>query len=57
MKKIIQHFLRVILQTIALLFLSAAAFAQTAVTGKVTDSKDGTPVAGVTVQVKVQQLL
>ncbi|GAB2838760.1 SusC/RagA family TonB-linked outer membrane protein [Ferruginibacter profundus] len=52
MKKIIPHFLRIIPQTIALLCLSVVAFAQTAVTGKVTDSKDGTPVSGVTVAVK-----
>lgn len=41
---------------LSLLFLmlafSPAAFAQNVVTGKVTDSKDGTPVAGVTVTVK-----
>lgn len=35
-----------------LLAFSPAAFAQNVVTGKVTDSKDGTPVAGVTVTVK-----
>jgi len=52
MKKVIQNFLRIIPQTIALLCLSVVAFAQTAVTGKVTDSKDGTPLPGVTVQVK-----
>ena len=32
--------------------LSVTSFAQTSVTGTVTDSKDGTPVAGVTVSVK-----
>jgi iron complex outermembrane receptor protein len=52
MKKVIPNFLRIIPQTIALLCLSVVAFAQTAVTGKVTDSKDGTPIPGVTVQVK-----
>jgi TonB-dependent starch-binding outer membrane protein SusC len=52
MKKIIPHFFRVVPQTIALLCLSIAAFAQTAVTGKVTDSKDGSPAVGVTVTVK-----
>ena len=40
------------MQTFALVLLSAAAFAQTAVTGKVTDSKDGTAVEGATVSVK-----
>lgn len=35
-----------------MILLSVAAFSQNAVTGKVTDSKDGTPVAGVTVTVK-----
>jgi TonB-dependent starch-binding outer membrane protein SusC len=39
-------------QTIALLLITSAAFAQTVVTGKVTDSKDGLPVPGVTVSVK-----
>ncbi len=33
-------------------FLSVAAFSQNAVTGKVTDSKDGTPVSGATITVK-----
>ncbi|MBL7701997.1 MAG: SusC/RagA family TonB-linked outer membrane protein [Ferruginibacter sp.] len=32
--------------------LSLAAFSQNAVTGKVTDSKDGTPIAGATITVK-----
>jgi len=52
MKKSIQQFFRVCIQTFALLILSVAAFAQTAVTGKVTDSKDGSPLEGVTVTVK-----
>ncbi|MGC4101215.1 SusC/RagA family TonB-linked outer membrane protein [Ferruginibacter sp.] len=52
MKKNIQLFFRVFLQTFALLILSVAAWAQTAVTGKVTDSKDGSPLPGVTVTVK-----
>ena len=38
--------------TFVLVLLSAAAMAQTVVTGKVTDSKDGSPVAGATVFVK-----
>jgi TonB-linked SusC/RagA family outer membrane protein len=33
-------------------FMSVAAFSQNAVTGKVTDSKDGTPVAGATITLK-----
>ena len=33
-------------------FLTLAAFSQNAVTGKVTDSKDGTPVTGATITVK-----
>ncbi|MBK7306817.1 MAG: TonB-dependent receptor plug domain-containing protein [Chitinophagaceae bacterium] len=33
-------------------FLTLAAFSQNAVTGKVTDSKDGTPVAGATITLK-----
>lgn len=52
MKKVIPFFFRAVSQTIALLVVSVVAFAQTAVTGKVTDSKDGTPVTGVTVLVK-----
>jgi TonB-dependent starch-binding outer membrane protein SusC len=40
------------MQTIAMVLLSAVAFAQTAVSGKVTDSKDGSAVAGATVAVK-----
>ena len=35
-----------------MILLSLAAFSQNVITGKVTDSKDGTPVAGVTVTVK-----
>jgi TonB-linked SusC/RagA family outer membrane protein len=52
MKKIIPHFFRIVPQTIAMLCLSIAAFAQTAVTGRVTDSKDGSPAVGVTITVK-----
>jgi len=52
MKKINKQFCRVMAQTIAMLFLTAAAFAQTEVTGKVTDSDDGSPLAAVTVTVK-----
>ena len=48
--------MRRIPQTLLVLFslmlLSGAAFSQSSVTGKVTDSKDGSPAAGVTVTVK-----
>lgn len=40
------------MQTIAFLLLSVAATAQNVVSGKVTDSKDGSPVPGVTITVK-----
>ncbi len=39
-------------QTVAFLLIGTAALAQSTVTGKVTDSKDGMPVPGVTVAVK-----
>lgn len=52
MKKINKQFCRVMTQTIAMLFLTAVAFAQTEITGKVTDSDDGSPLAAVTVTVK-----
>ncbi len=55
MKKVKRNFLKFFAQTLALLFLSVVAFAQTAVTGKVTDSKDGSPKSGVTVTVKGTQ--
>ena len=55
MKKSLNFYKR-LSETIALSFvfilLSVAASAQTAVTGKVTDSKDGSPLAGVTVTAK-----
>ena len=43
---------QVLLVSFSLLMLSLTALAQNAITGKVTDSKDGSPVAGVTVTVK-----
>jgi TonB-dependent starch-binding outer membrane protein SusC len=52
MRKFTKQFYRIFMQTIAMVLLSAVAFAQTAVSGKVTDSKDGSPVAGATVTVK-----
>ena len=51
-----RKFCSVFLQTILYLLLSVAAMAQNVVTGKVTDSKDGTPVQGVTVAVKGTQV-
>ena len=56
MKKNMRKFCSVFLQTILYLLLSVAAMAQNIVTGKVTDSKDGTPVQGVTVAVKGTQV-
>ncbi len=52
MKKINKHFYRVMAQTIALMLFTVLVYAQTTVTGKVTDSNDGSPVSGVTVMVK-----
>jgi len=43
---------QILLVTFSLMLLSLAALAQNVITGKVTDSKDGTPVSGVTVSVK-----
>jgi TonB-linked SusC/RagA family outer membrane protein len=43
---------KILLVWLPLLFLSTASFAQNAVTGKVTDSKDGSAVSGATVTVK-----
>jgi TonB-dependent starch-binding outer membrane protein SusC len=52
MRKSCRKILGFLSQTIALLLIGSAAIAQTSVTGKVTDSKDGSPVQGVTVAVK-----
>jgi TonB-dependent starch-binding outer membrane protein SusC len=52
MRKFTKQFYRIFMQTIAMVLLSAVAFAQTAVSGKITDSKDGAAVAGATVSVK-----
>ncbi len=52
MRKFTKQFYRIFVQMIAMVLLSATAFAQTAVSGKVTDSKDGAAVAGATVTVK-----
>ncbi|MEI8060139.1 MAG: TonB-dependent receptor plug domain-containing protein, partial [Ferruginibacter sp.] len=43
---------QILLVSFSLLMLSIAALAQNVITGKVTDLKDGTPAAGVTVTVK-----
>lgn len=43
---------RILVVSFVLVLLSVAAFAQNVVTGKVTDTKDGTPVSGVTVTVR-----
>ncbi|MEP7143098.1 MAG: TonB-dependent receptor [Ferruginibacter sp.] len=55
MKKHMQKFCTFYMQTIALLLLSVAGIAQNVVTGKVTDSRDGSPLQGVTVTVKGTQ--
>ena len=52
MKKNMQKLCKFLMQTIAFVLLSVAAMAQNVVTGKVTDSRDGTPLPGVTVTVK-----
>jgi len=52
MKKNMQRLCKLVMQTVAFLLLSMAAMAQNVVSGKVTDSKDGSPVQGVTVKVK-----
>ena len=52
MRKSTRKFSRVLLFSFSLMLFSAIAFAQNAVTGKATDSKDGSPAAGITVTVK-----
>lgn len=51
MKKSMQKIMALFLGTFALMLLSITTFAQNVITGKVTDSKDGSPAAGVTVTV------
>ncbi len=51
MKKSMKKLARLFSVTFALLMFSSMAFAQNIITGKVTDSKDGSPAAGVTVTV------
>jgi TonB-linked SusC/RagA family outer membrane protein len=55
MKKSMKRCFRFFSMTLAVLLLSASAMAQSVVTGKITDSKDGSPVAGATVTVKGTQ--
>jgi iron complex outermembrane receptor protein len=56
MKKNLQKFLKLMSETIALTIVfslfATVAVAQTVVTGKVTESKNGTPLGGITVNVK-----
>ncbi len=52
MKKKMRKLSKFLVHTIVLLLISAAGIAQNVVTGKVTDSKEGTPVAGVSVTIK-----
>ncbi len=52
MRKSTRQISKVLLLSLTLMLFSAAAFTQNIITGKVTDSKDGTPAAGVTVSVK-----
>lgn len=52
MKKNMQKLCRFFMQTIGFVLLSVTAMAQNVVSGKVMDSKDGSPVPGVTVTIK-----
>ena len=52
MKKRITTIARYFAGTIAVMLITMSAIAQNQLTGKVSDSKDGTPVSGVTVTVK-----
>ena len=52
MKKNMQKLCKFLMQTMVLLLLSIAVNAQNVVSGKVTDSNDGTPVPGVSVVIK-----
>lgn len=52
MRKSTRKISRILLVSFSLMLLSLATFAQNVITGKVTDSKDGSPAAGVTVTVK-----
>lgn len=52
MRKSYSKIFGILSQTVALLLLTTVVFAQTAVTGKVTDSKDNAPLSGVNVTAK-----
>lgn len=52
MRKSTTKFFRLLQLLLLMLVFSPAAFSQSVVSGKVTDSKDGSPLAGVTVSVK-----
>jgi len=52
MRKSTRQISQALLLSFSLLLFSAIAFAQNVVTGKVTDSKDGSPAPGITVTVK-----
>ena len=52
MKKSMRKFSKFLSGTFAFLLLSMASMAQNVISGKVTDSKDGSPAVGVTVTVK-----
>ena len=55
MKKNMKQLFRIFSGTFAVILLSMAAIAQSVVSGKITDSKDGSPLAGVTVTAKGTQ--
>ena len=52
MKKNMKKLFRIFSVGFGVMLLSIAAIAQSVVSGKVTDSKDGSPLAGVTVTAK-----
>lgn len=56
MKKSIKQICQLLSATVVFMLLSLGAWAQTVVTGKVNDSKEGTGVSGVTVSVKGTQV-
>lgn len=55
MKKNMKKLFRIFLVAFAVMLLSIAAIAQSVISGKITDSKDGSPLAGVTVTAKETQ--
>ena len=52
MRKSLRTISQIMLVSVSMLLLSVAASAQNVITGKVTDSKDGSPLSGITVSVK-----